>query len=52
MMKQRSKQYQAAFRIAFVLLAGATLLLLAWQCAQRPPATSRVAWPPPAPTKP
>jgi hypothetical protein len=46
-MKQRSKEYRA-FRIAFVSLAGAALLLLAWQCALRPPAPSRVAWPPPA----
>ena len=36
-MKQRSNTYRA-FRIAFVLLAGAALL--------------RVAWPPPAPAKP
>jgi hypothetical protein len=46
-MKQRSKKYRA-FRRLFIFLVIAALLLLAWQLAHRPPAPSRVAWPPPA----
>ncbi len=46
-MKPRSQPYWA-FRMIFILLLGAALLLLVWQCIHRPPAPSRVAWPSPA----
>jgi len=50
-MKPRSTEHRA-FRIIFIFLVGAALLLLGWQLAHRPPALSRVGWPPPAPAKP
>jgi len=41
-----------AFRIAFLLLAGTALVLLAWQCSRQQPLRSRVEWSTSAPAKP
>ncbi len=39
---KRLRKFDRPFRIAFTILVGMSLILLVWQCSQRPPGPARI----------